>query len=348
MSIPIVYQDPKDCFATLKLNIYTPLISLINKEDLAETFTVTRTQRIHYLYKEDISYFCHISKNLWNQAHYIVYRYYKKYGYVPSYEELDAILNKKSYKGYKKDGKYFEEYDNYHKLGGATAQQILKVYIKAWFDYLKGIKEYWENPDKNYTGKPREPGYKKKDGEFILIFTNEQCKFKEYEETENVWMTFPKKIDGKPSKLRDLKILLGNTNDIDPYLLKRLMMGKFNQVRIIPKGTGYWIEIVYDQEVLKNAGEIHGLDKDNIETIDTGVENLSAITDNIGTQPIIIKSEIWKAQNQWYNKRSSELNGIYDRQKIGCLLKRDKKGRIRYLTNKTEGNTKKLRILTEK
>ena len=102
MSIPIVYQDPKDCFATLKLNIYTPLISLINKEDLAETFTIIRTQRIHHLYEEDISYFCHISKNLWNQAHYIVYEYYKKYGYVPSYEELDAILNKKSYKGYKK------------------------------------------------------------------------------------------------------------------------------------------------------------------------------------------------------------------------------------------------------
>ena len=138
---------------------------------------------------------------------------------------------------------------------------------------MKGIKDYWENPDKNYTGKPREPGYKKKDGEFMLIFTNEQCKFKEYEKTGSVWMTFPKKIDGKPSKLRDLKILLGNTNDLDPYLLKRLMMGKFNQVRIIPKGTGYWIEIVYDQEVLKNAGEIYGLDKDKIETIDTGVEN---------------------------------------------------------------------------
>ena len=93
--------------------------------------------------------------------------------------------------------------------------------------------------------------------------------------------------DGKP-----LRILLGNINDIDSYLINRLLQSEFDQVRIVPKGTGYWIEIVYDQEVLKNAGEIYGLEKDKISTIDTGVENLSAITDNIGTQPIVIKSEI--------------------------------------------------------
>jgi len=79
-------------------------------------------------------------------------------------------------------------------------------------------------------------------------------------------------------------------------------------------------------------------------TIDTGVENLITITDNIGSQPIIIKSEIWKAENQWYNKRISELNSVYDRQKVGCFLKKDKLGRIKYLTNK---NGEKIETLTE-
>jgi putative transposase len=319
---------------------------LIYQEDVAETFIIKRTQMIHIPYDKSISYFCHLSKNLWNQAHLLVYGYYKKFYRVPSYEEIDATLNKKSY--YKKNGKIHTDFDNYHKLGAATAQQILKVYSKSWISYLKGIKDYWESKknvdNKDYTGMPREPGYKKKDGEFILIFTNEQIKFKESKDG-SVYITFPKKIDNKPSKLRDLKILLGNVNsDLDNYLINRLMNGKFDIVRIVPKGTGYWIEIVYDQEVLKNASEIYGLDEDIIESIDLGVENLAAITDNIGNRPIIIKTERLKADNQWYNKRKSELQAIYDRQVLGCFLKRDKKGNIRYIVNKTG---KKMDILTE-
>ncbi len=328
-----------------KINISKYMsIPLIYREDLAETILVTRTQRIHIPFNEKVSYFCHLSKNLWNQAHHLVYPEYKEFDHVMSYEDLDATLNKKSYNGYKKDGKYFPEFDNYHKLGGATAQQILKVYFKAWTSFLKGISDYSKNCDsKDYTGKPREPGYKKKDGEFILIFTNEQIKFHEKKDG-SVYLTFPKKIDKLPSKLKDLKILLGNTNNLDPYLLKRIMYGEFDIIRIIPKGTGYWIEIVYDQEVLKNADKIYGLDEDIIMSIDLGVENLAAITDNTGNRPIIIKSEILKAANQWYNKRKSELNSIYGRQILGCFLKRDKKGNIKYLANKSG---RKMDILTE-
>ncbi len=78
--------------------------------------------------------------------------------------------------------------------------------------------------------------------------------------------------------------------------------------------------------------------------IDLGVENLGAITDNMGNRPIIIKDSEIKCANQWYNKRSSELRSIYDRNTIGkaCLVKIDKKekkvrksldkfGRIKYL-----------------
>ncbi len=86
-------------------------------------------------------------------------------------------------------------------------------------------------------------------------------------------------------------------------------------------------------------------------SIDLGVENIAAITDNTiisnmltGNRPIIIKTERLKADNQWYNKRKSELQAIYDRQIFGCYLERDKKGNIRYLVNKTG---KKMDILTE-
>jgi len=326
-------------------------IPLIYQDEVMETVIVKRTQRIHHPGNDDISHNCHLSKNLWNQLHYLVYPEYKESGYVQSYEDIDKVLNDRMYSGYKKDGKYCEDFDNYHKLG-ATAQQIEKVYFTSWKSYLKGIKDYWESKkngdNKDYTGKPREPKYKKKDGEFELIFTYQQIKFRESRDG-NIWMIFPKNKgnglkgkDGKP-----LKILLGNVNDLDSYLINRLMFGKFDIVRIIPKGTGYWIEIVYDEEIIKDKEVLrkkYGLNKDIIMTIDTGVENLITITDNIGSQPIIIKSEIWKAENQWYNKRISELNSVYDRQKVGCFLKKDKLGRIKYLTNK---NGEKIETLTE-
>ncbi len=78
-------------------------IPLIYQDEVAETIIVKRTQRVHIPYNKTISYFCHLSKNLWNQIHHIVYGYYKKYGQVPSYEETDKILNDKNYLGYKKD-----------------------------------------------------------------------------------------------------------------------------------------------------------------------------------------------------------------------------------------------------
>jgi putative transposase len=113
---------------------------------VTEAITVKRTQRIHHPGNDNISYNCHLSKNLWNQLHYLIYPEYKESKYLHSYEDVDKILNNKRYSGYKKDDgkgnkKYNPDFDNYHKLG-ATAQQIERVYFKSWTSYLKGIKDY--------------------------------------------------------------------------------------------------------------------------------------------------------------------------------------------------------------
>lgn len=170
-------------------------IPLIYKEDVAKTIIVKRTERIWIPYDKSISYLCHLSKNVWNQAEYIVDGEYQEFDHVPSYEDVDAMLNKKSY--YKdKDGKYNPDFDNYHKLYAAISQQIIKVHNKAWKGYLVSIADYFKNlkkpkvDQKDYTGMPKKPGYKKKDGEFILIFTNQQIKFKEKKDG-SIWTIFP-------------------------------------------------------------------------------------------------------------------------------------------------------------
>lgn len=68
--------------------------------------------------------------------------------------------------------------------------------------FFKAIKDWSKNKDK-YLGKPKLPKYKKKNGRFIAIFTNQQCKIKDG------YVVFPKtklklktKVKGKLKQVR--------------------------------------------------------------------------------------------------------------------------------------------------
>lgn len=261
-------------------------------------------------------------------------------GEIPTYQYVWAKLSDINY--YKNN----PDFDNYHKLPPATSEQILKVHHRSWISFEEGEKGYYDpnNPKRdNYTGKPKKPKYKEKDGEFILIFTNQQCKIRKG------WLIFPKTFKGFKVKVRfddsytkDGFDLYGD-GDYDLYdkngNLRRNI--KLKEARVIPQEVGYVIEIVYEKEVIKNK---YDLDPKRIIGIDLGVENLIALVDNIGNQPIIVKGGILKSVNQWYNKRKAELQTIYDRDLIGCFINRDKNGKIRYLSKKT-GH--KMEILTD-
>ncbi len=317
-------------------------IPLIYQDELAETFSVKRTERIYIPYNDIFSYDCHLSKNLWNQSQYLVNEEYRKSKQIPTYQYLDAILSDRNH--YKDN----PDFDNYHKLPPPTSQQILKVHHRSWISFKEGKYGYYDedNPKKdNYTGKPKKPKYKEKDGEFILVFTNQQCKIR------NGFLIFPKRYKGFKIKVRyndsytkDGFDLFGNEN-YDPYdkngNLKRNI--KLQEVRIIPRGVGYVVEIVYEKELIRNNIK-YDLDDKKIIGIDLGVENFITIVDNIGNQPIIVKGDCLKSVNQWYNKRKAELQAIYDRVLTGCYLKKDKKGNIRYLTMK---NSRQMDILTD-
>lgn len=319
-----------------------PLIYQIRPDDIVETFSVKRTERMWTPSNKTISYNSHLSKNLWNQAQYIVDGEYRKSGEIPTYRYIDAILS--DINRYKDN----PDFDNYHKLPPATSQQILKVHNRSWISFKEGEKGYFDpgNPKRdNYTGKPKKPKYKEKDGEFILIFTNQQCKIR------NGYLIFPKILNGFKVKVRfddsytqDGFDLYGDGDyglyDKNGNLKKNI---KLKEVRIIPQGVGYIVEIVYEKEIIKNNIK-YDLDPKRIMGIDLGVENLIALVDNIGNRPIIVKGDILKSVNQWYNKREAELQAIYDRVLIGCSLKRDKKGNIKYIVNKTG---RKMETLTD-
>ncbi len=176
--------------------------------------------------------------------------------------------------------------ENYKSINAQTAQQILKILDRSWNSFFKAIKEYAKHPEK-FLGRPKLPGYKAKDGEYLLVFTNQQVKI------DNGYIIFPKNLG-----IENVKTRLEDDT-------------KISEARIIPKGTGYVLEIVYEKKA-----EPLNLDKDRIVGIDFGLRNIVTMSNNIGEQPIVIKGGVLKSMNQYYNKRKAELQSIYDRQGI--------------------------------
>ena len=123
---------------------------------------VIRTEQIWMKSNKTLSTLCHLSKNLYNQANYIIKNAEK--GNWIRYNELDKTLRGES--------------ENYNSLPAQTAQQILKLVDKSWTSFFRAIKEWKKHPEK-FLHKPNPPHYKKKSGEHVLIFTKQQCKIKD-------------------------------------------------------------------------------------------------------------------------------------------------------------------------
>ncbi|MFX0172169.1 MAG: transposase [Candidatus Hodarchaeota archaeon] len=81
------------------------------------------------------------------------------------------------------------------------------------------------------------------------------------------------------------------------------------EVRIVPKGIGFVVEIVYDKELT-----LLNLDKTRVVTIDLGLANLVTMVNNIGLCLIIIKGGVVKSINQYYHKECARLSSIYAHQ----------------------------------
>ena len=221
------------------------------------------TEQIQVKKSKELSKICHLAKNLYNLANWYFRQDFFNLNNFLSYYDLDFILkNKEAYKN----------------LPSQTSQQILKVVIRNWKSYFKALREYKRN-FKKFKKKPKIPGYKKKNGESIVIFTNQQCKIKEG------YLYFPKKVNLEPVKTR--------------------IKEKLNQVRIIPKGICYIIEIIYEKEE-KDVG----LDKNHILSIDLGLNNLITAVNNNGCKPFIIKGGMIKSINQFYNKQLAYFRSI--------------------------------------
>ncbi|MHA1766139.1 MAG: hypothetical protein ACTSVK_07740, partial [Promethearchaeota archaeon] len=103
-----------------------------------------------------------VSKNLYNQANYLVKQNLNSTGEWVRYSDLDVLM---------KQTMNLEGEINYYKLKSQTNQQILRLLDKNWSSYFRSIKDWKKNSSK-YNGMPKPPKYLKQD-EYLLIFTNQ-------------------------------------------------------------------------------------------------------------------------------------------------------------------------------
>lgn len=140
---------------------------------------------------ETLNNLCHNSKNLYNQANYLIKQYYRFTGSYLNYNEMDLIM---------KERLNLNNEINYKKLKSGVSQRILRKLDKNWKSFFKAIKDWKVNP-KKYKGMPRPPYYIKEDKYNIIYdYQRFQVKDKFIQLEKNLRIDIPNMIKDKQIK----------------------------------------------------------------------------------------------------------------------------------------------------
>ena len=182
------------------------------------------------------------------------------------------------YVGYNEMNRLMKSHEAYKALPESVSQQILMVLDKNWKSFFEAVKAYKVDSSK-FTGRPKLPKYKDKaKGRNILVYTIQAISSKQ---------------------LRTGIIKLSGTE----FLIKtKVNPDRICQVRLVPKCDSYVIEVIYNEPE-------YTVSNDNfVASIDLGLDNLMALTLNQpGFTPMLVNGRPLKSINQFYNKRSSQL-----------------------------------------
>ena len=242
-----------------------------------ETHIIKESQPIYRWILEE----CSRSKNLYNKALYIYRQAFTgKHGNIPEFK--DIINHNKFIASFAlvKRLNELKDVDFCSMMKKNGAQQIVfqvDRVMKSWFAALKSYKK----DSSKFRGKPRIPSYKKGNVLNCLTYTTSDAKLQK---------------DGTINISKKIKLPI-HTN-----------LTSFQQVRLVPK-TGYiQVEIVYNKEV-----DDVNLDRTRAIGIDLGLNNLMAITSNIGNISNLVNGRPLKSINQYYNKKKAHFMSLLEK-----------------------------------
>ena len=227
---------------------------------------------------------CLRSKNLYNRALY-VYRqaFTGNHDNIPEFK--DIIKHDKFIASFALVNRLNEikDVDFCSMMKKNGAQQIVFQVdkdMKSWFASLKSYKK----DSSKFRGRPRIPSYKKKDELNCLVYTTADAKLQK---------------DGTINLRRDIKLPI-HTN-----------LKSFQQIRLVPKIGFIQVEIIYNKKINDDR-----LDQTRAIGIDLGLNNLMAITSNIGNISNLVNGRPLKSINQYYNKRKAHFMSLLEKDKL--------------------------------
>ena len=171
--------------------------------------------------------------------------------------------------------------DDYKALPAKVSQLIIKQVAESFKSYFASLKAY-SNDSSKFLGKPELPRYKHRTkGRNILIYNYQAVSKK---------------------GLRLGLIQPSRTNLSIPT-----KQTKIDEVRIIPRGGSYVIEVVYEVEEVKLNKRGHT----RIAGIDIGIDNLACVTSNLREfQPFIVCGKALKSANRYYNQVKAQIQAL--------------------------------------
>ena len=207
----------------------------------------------------------------------------------------------------------------YYSLPAQANQQIIKRVVRDYKSFFEAFKKYKKSPA-SLTGRPRLPGYKKRKGTSVTaVLTNQICGIR-----DGHYLKFP----GTKIRLNFGRFRAG---------------GNLKEVRIKPEQETYRVEVVLEFTDAEKKGKLSGMEPEKIlelfreakdpvyriASIDPGVNNFCAVTNNFGEKPFLIRGGVLKSANRYYNKKLAEFRSEAER----CNGKKQTR-RIRKLTDK--------------
>lgn len=225
---------------------------------------------------------CFHSKNLYNEANYVL---------------RQEFIENNNYVSYYDMNKEFKTHDNYKFCMSQPANCTLRLLDKNWKSYFVAIKDWQKHPNK-YLGMPKLPKYLPKDGRFNWMIPNNSCIYN-YEKGEVYFR---------------LRILQG-------YSWKSRCLGRLIQVRFVPQRDHYVMEVVYEVEIVEAANEtkrIASIDigVDNLITLTNNIglrpviingKPMKSINQQYNKQKAKMQSELIKRNSEHWSKKLDAL-----------------------------------------
>ncbi|MCU0534918.1 MAG: transposase [Hydrococcus sp. Prado102] len=199
---------------------------------------------------------------------------------------------------YFKTNRYLGKYDlekeyksssHYRSLYSQAAQQVLRSVYESFQSYRELKAAYVRGELENL---PRLPKYRRK-GYAVVSYPKQALR-----------------LIGKQIKIplgKQVKAWFG-INSFFILMPSNLNFAEIGELRILPRNKSFYAEFVYEKNVDASVVE-----KNNVLSIDPGLNNWLTCVSNVGTSFIVDGLHI-KSMNRWYNK---QLSTIKDRKPQG-------------------------------